>query len=148
MNRPLWQRARKNFIRLVDDDKIPETHKRLNLHYLRRLPYYAISTEPPIIVEEPQPELEPQPQPELEPEPVKTLIRRGFRLKTQLFVLEYMRDFTTTDLKVIFGIDYYNDPFSSGQCLACLTNSTLFMKNLPKDKQQRMYDSGIIRNLR
>lgn len=53
MNRPLWQRARKNFIRLVDDDKIPETHKRLNHHYLRRLPYYAISTEPPIIVEEP-----------------------------------------------------------------------------------------------
>lgn len=56
MNRPLWQRARKNFIRLVDDDKIPETHKRLNHHYLRRLPYYAISTEPPIIVEEPEPE--------------------------------------------------------------------------------------------
>ena len=59
MNRPLWQRARKNFIRLVDDDKIPETHKRLNHHYLRRLPYYAISTEPPIIVEEPEPEPEP-----------------------------------------------------------------------------------------
>ena len=56
MNRPLWQRARKNFIRLVDDDKIPETHKRLNHHYLRRLPYYAISTEPPIIVEAPEPE--------------------------------------------------------------------------------------------
>ena len=47
------------------------------------------------------------PAPEPEPEPVKTLIRRGFRLRTQLFVLEYMRDFTTTDLKVIFGIDYY-----------------------------------------
>jgi len=59
MNRPLWQRARKNFIRLVDDDKIPETHKRLNLHYLRRLPYEAISTEPPIIVEAPEPEPEP-----------------------------------------------------------------------------------------
>ncbi|TXJ34209.1 hypothetical protein EPJ69_02585 [Brachyspira aalborgi] len=56
MNRPLWQRARKNFIRLVDDDKIPETHKRLNHHYLRRRPYYAISTEPPIIVEAPAPE--------------------------------------------------------------------------------------------
>lgn len=55
MNRPLWQRARKNFIKLVDDDKIPETHKRLNHHYLRRRPYYAISTEPPIIVEAPAP---------------------------------------------------------------------------------------------
>ena len=61
MNRPLWQRARKDFIRLVDDDKIPETHKRLNHHYLRRLPYYAISTEPPIIVEPPEPEPEPEP---------------------------------------------------------------------------------------
>ena len=59
MNRPLWQRARKNFIKLVDDDKIPETHKRLNHHYLRRLPYYAISTEPPIIHEAPEPEPEP-----------------------------------------------------------------------------------------
>ena len=59
MNRPLWQRARKNFIKLVDDDKIPETHKRLDHHYLRRLPYYAISTEPPIIVEAPEPEPEP-----------------------------------------------------------------------------------------
>ena len=57
MNRPLWQRARKNFIRLVDDDKIPETHKRLNHHYLRRRPYYAISTEPPIIVEAPEPDV-------------------------------------------------------------------------------------------
>lgn len=56
MNRPLWQRARKDFIRLVDDDKIPEEHKRLNLHYLRTLPYYAISTAPPIIVEAPEPE--------------------------------------------------------------------------------------------
>ena len=41
IKKPLWQRARKNFIRFVDDDKIPETHKRLNHHYLRRLPYYA-----------------------------------------------------------------------------------------------------------
>ena len=56
MNRPLWQRARKDFIRLVDDDKIPETHKRLNLHYLRTLPYEAISTAEPIIVEAPAPE--------------------------------------------------------------------------------------------
>lgn len=47
--------SEKNFIRLVDDDKIPETHKRLNHHYLRRLPYYAI-LEPPIIVEAPEPE--------------------------------------------------------------------------------------------
>lgn len=60
MNRPLWQRARKDFIRLVDDDKIPEEHKRLNLHYLRTLPYEAISTAPPIIVEAPEPEPEPQ----------------------------------------------------------------------------------------
>lgn len=56
MNRPLWQQARKDFIRLVDDDKIPEEHKRLNLHYLRTLPYEAISTAPPIIVEAPEPE--------------------------------------------------------------------------------------------
>ena len=63
MNRPLWQRARKDFIRLVDDDKIPEEHKRLNHHYLRRLPYEAISTEPPIIVEVPEPEPEPEPEP-------------------------------------------------------------------------------------
>lgn len=61
MNKPLWQRARKDFIRLVDDDKIPETHKRLNHHYLRTLPYEAISTEPPIIVEAPEPEPEPAP---------------------------------------------------------------------------------------
>lgn len=53
IKKPLWQRARKDFIRLVDDDKIPETHKRLNLHYLRTLPYEAISTAPPIIVEAP-----------------------------------------------------------------------------------------------
>ena len=56
MNRPLWQRARKDFIKLVDDDKIPEEHKRLNLHYLRTLPYEAISTAKPIIVEAPEPE--------------------------------------------------------------------------------------------
>ena len=56
MNRPLWQRARKDFIRLVDDDKIPEEHKRLNLHYLRTLPYEAISTAKPIIVEAPEPQ--------------------------------------------------------------------------------------------
>lgn len=61
MNRPLWQRARKDFIRLVDDDKIPEEHKRLNLHYLRTLPYEAISTAKPIIVEAPEPEPEPEP---------------------------------------------------------------------------------------
>ena len=140
MNRPLWQRARKNFIKLVDDDKIPETHKRLNHHYLRRLPYYAISTEPPIIVEP-------------APEAVKTLIQRGFRFKAQFFVaahyflIKYMRDFTTTDLKVIFGIDYYNDPFSAEHCLDCLTSSTLF-RQLPRDKLQQMYDSRIIRNLR
>lgn len=58
MNRPLWQRARKDFIRLVDDDKIPEEHKRLNLHYLRTLPYEAISTAKPIIVEAPEPKKE------------------------------------------------------------------------------------------
>lgn len=63
MNRPLYQRARKDFIRLVDDDKIPETHKRLNLHYLRTLPYEAISTAPPIIVEAPEPKPEPVPAP-------------------------------------------------------------------------------------
>lgn len=56
MNRPLWQRARKDFIRLVDDDKIPEEHKRLNLHYLRTLPYKAISTAKPIIVESTEPQ--------------------------------------------------------------------------------------------
>ena len=56
MNKPLWQRARKDFIRLVDDDKIPEEHKRLNLHYLRTLPYEAISTAPPLIVE-PEPDV-------------------------------------------------------------------------------------------
>ena len=65
MNRPLWQRARKNFIKLVDDDKIPETHKRLNLHYLRTLPYEAISTAKPIIVEAPEPEPEPEPEPDV-----------------------------------------------------------------------------------
>lgn len=59
IKKPLWQRARKDFIRLVDDDKIPEEHKRLNHHYLRTLPYEAISTEPPIIVEAPAPEPEP-----------------------------------------------------------------------------------------
>lgn len=57
MNRPLWQRVRKDFIKLVDDDKIPEEHKRLNLHYLRTLPYEAISTAKPIIVEAPEPEV-------------------------------------------------------------------------------------------
>ena len=61
INKPLWQRARKDFIKLVDDDKIPEEHKRLNLHYLRTLPYEAISTVPPIIVEAPEPEPEPEP---------------------------------------------------------------------------------------
>lgn len=65
MNRPLWQRARKDFIRLVDDDKIPEEHKRLNLHYLRTLPYEAISTARPIIVEAPEPEPEPEPEPDV-----------------------------------------------------------------------------------
>lgn len=60
MNRPLWQRVRKDFIRLVDDDKIPEEHKRLNLHYLRTLPYEAISTAPPIIVEAPPEPAPPQ----------------------------------------------------------------------------------------
>ena len=59
IKKPLWQRARKDFIRLVDDDKIPEEHKRLNLHYLRTLPYEAISTAKPIIVEAPEPEPEP-----------------------------------------------------------------------------------------
>lgn len=39
--------------------KIPEEHKRLNLHYLRTLPYEAISTAKPIIVEAPEPEPEP-----------------------------------------------------------------------------------------
>lgn len=63
MNKPLWQRARKDFIRLVDDDKIPEEHKRLNLHYLRTLPYEAISTAAPIIVEAPEPAPAPAPEP-------------------------------------------------------------------------------------
>ena len=63
MNKPLWQRARKDFVRLVDDDKIPEEHKRLNHHYLRTLPYEAISTAEPIIVEAPEPEPEPEPEP-------------------------------------------------------------------------------------
>ena len=41
-----WKYGRKGFIRLVDEEDIPETHKRMNLHYLRTLPYEVESTEP------------------------------------------------------------------------------------------------------
>ena len=41
-----WKYGRKGFIQLVDEEDIPETHKRMNLHYLRTLPYEVESTEP------------------------------------------------------------------------------------------------------
>lgn len=41
-----WKTGRKGFIRLVDEEDIPETHFRMNLHYLRTLPYEVESTEP------------------------------------------------------------------------------------------------------
>ena len=92
MNRPLWQRARKDFIRLVDDDKIPEEHKRLNLHYLRTLPYEAISTAKPIIVEAPEPE----------PEPLGALVIQNgeiYKLVAQLGRIVGNRDYYERDAR-------------------------------------------------
>ena len=58
-----WKTGRKGFIQLVDEEDIPETHFRMNLHYLRTLPYEVASTEPAHIHEY----IEPEPEPSLQP---------------------------------------------------------------------------------